>query len=212
MYFNKKYNIFLGVLVINIFEAIESRRTILEYRPDKVDRNILETLFNYAAWAPNHHMKQPWKIKVYEDEARGTFGEKVVDSYFRLGLIKTTETKKIEQLRKGYHKFFNSVPHHILFFMEKEDDGGYLDDENYAAVCAYVQNFQLSAWAKGIGTMWTSKPTLLDPTFIKDVGLSPEQHRLIAVLQVGYPKKIPNGRQRTEMSNYIEWINQEEIK
>ncbi|MFC4556887.1 nitroreductase family protein [Virgibacillus kekensis] len=186
---------------------MRSRRTILDYKPEKVNREKLLELFQHAAYAPNHHLKEPWNMKIYEDEARSEFGKKVVDSYIRLGLLKTLSEEKLAKARQSYDRFFRSVPHHVLFYMNKEDDGGYLDDENFAAVCAFIQNFQLAAWAEGIGTMWTAKPTLLDEVFIGDVGLSPIKHRLVAVVQIGYPNKIPRDRGRTPVQQSIEWIN-----
>ncbi|MFZ3579599.1 nitroreductase family protein [Virgibacillus sp. DJP39] len=191
---------------INLFEIMRGRRTILDYKAEKVDQSLLIELFEHASYAPNHHMKEPWKIKIYEDEARSDFGDKIVDSYIRYGLLKSLSDEKLKKARQSYDRFFTSVPHHALFYMDKEDDGGYLDNENYAAVCAFIQNFQLAAWAKQIGTMWTAKPTLMDETFIKEIGLTPSEHRLIAVVQIGYPNKIPNGRGRTPISNSIEWI------
>lgn len=192
---------------IEVVEVMRGRRTILDYKSDKVDRDLLLDLLNQAAYAPNHHMKEPWKIKIYEDEARSTFGEKIVDSYIRLALLKTSNENKRKKARESYNRFFTSVPHHILFYMEKEDNGGYLDDENFAAVCAFIQNFQLVAWEKGIGTMWTAKKTLIDEVFIRDIGLSPEKHKLVAVVQVGYPNKVPKVKERTPIEESIEWIN-----
>lgn len=194
---------------IDLFEIMRGRRTILDYKPEKVNQDLLVELFDHAAYAPNHHLKEPWKIRIYEDEARSDFGEKIVDSYIRFGFLKTLSDDKLKKARQSYDRFFTSVPHHALFYMNKEDNGGYLDDEKYAAVCAFIQNFQLAAWSEGIGTMWTAKPTLLDEKFIKDIGLSHIQHRLIAVVQIGYPNKIPRDRGRTPISNSIEWIQTE---
>lgn len=195
--------------MIELFEAIRERRTIHDYKPEKVDYDLLVELLDHSAYAPTHHMKEPWKLKIYEDEARLTLGRKIVESYIRLGLLNNLTGELLEQARQKYDRFFTSVPHHILFYMEKEDDGGCLDDEQYAEVCAFIQNFQLAAWAKGIGTMWTTKPTLRDETFIKDIGLSPRTHRLIAIVQVGYPNRIPRDHGRTLISDSIEWIQSE---
>lgn len=197
---------------MELTEVIRNRRTILEYKSDKMDKDELLHLFNTAAFAPNHHMRQPWKLKIYEDEARSVFGEKVVDSYIRLGLLKTKQPDKLAKARQGYDRFFNSVPHHILFYMDKQDDGGYVDDENFAAVCAFIQNFQLLAWEKGIGTMWTAKQILLDERFIRDVGLSSKKHKLIAVVQAGYPKKVPEAKERAAIDENLEWIHTTQIK
>ncbi|WP_170840746.1 nitroreductase family protein [Oceanobacillus limi] len=191
---------------INLIDAIRGRRTILDYKPDKIKRELLMEILTNASFAPNHHMKEPWKLKIYEEDSRSKFGEKVVDSYIRLGLLKTLNEGKLKKAREAYDRFFTSVPHHILFYMDKEDNGGYLDDENFAAICAFIQNFQLLAWEKGIGTMWTAKETLRDEVFIRDVGLSPNEHRLVAVVQVGYPNKVPKGKERTPIQESIEWI------
>ncbi|WP_196493861.1 nitroreductase family protein [Ornithinibacillus caprae] len=193
-------------------DIIRGRRTILDYKPKKVERDLLVELLSHASYAPNHHMKEPWKLKIYEDEARSVFGEKVVDSYIRLGLLKTLNEEKLRKARKAYDRFFNSVPHHILFYMDKEDDGGYIDDENYAAICAFIQNFQLLAWEKGIGTMWTAKETLRDEVFIRDIGLNPHNQRLVAVVQVGYPNKLPKGKERTPITESMEWIQTSTIR
>ncbi|MFD2043895.1 nitroreductase family protein [Ornithinibacillus salinisoli] len=197
---------------INIVDIVRSRRTILDYKPEKIRRELLIELLEHASYAPNHHMKEPWKLKVYEDESRSIFGEKVVDSYIRLGLLKTLKEEKLKKARIAYDRFFTSVPHHILFYMDKEDNGGYIDDENYAAVCAFIQNFQLLAWEKEIGTMWTAKETLRDEVFINDIGLSPDKHRLIAVVQVGYPNKVPKGKERTSICDSIDWIQTKNIR
>ncbi|WP_042142021.1 nitroreductase family protein [Paucisalibacillus sp. EB02] len=192
-------------MIIDVRKVIRERRTILDYKPEKVGQELLLEIMNGAAYAPNHYMKQPWKIRIYEDDARSSFGEKIVDSYIRLGYLKTLSADKLQQARLAYDRFFKSVPHHILFYIEKEDNG-YLDDENFAAVCAYIQNLQLLAWEKGIGSMWTAKETLRDKIFIRDIGLSPEKHKLVAVVQIGYPNKVPKGKERTPIEHKIEWV------
>jgi len=44
--------------------AITTRRTQKAFRPDPVDREILDELFELANWAPNHHLTQPWRFRV----------------------------------------------------------------------------------------------------------------------------------------------------
>ncbi|MFC3039945.1 nitroreductase [Virgibacillus xinjiangensis] len=191
---------------IKLTDIVRGRRTILDYKPQKIDEKLLVDLFNDAAYAPNHHMKEPWRIRVYEEDSRSGFGEKIVDSYIRLGLLKTLDKEKLVKARKSYDRFFTTIPHHILFYMDKEDDGGHLDEENYAAVCAFIQNFQLLAWEKGIGTMWTAKETLRDEVFIHEIGLLPERHKLVAVVQAGYPNRVPKPRERTPLDDRVEWV------
>lgn len=45
-------------------EAIRTRRTHKAYRPEALDRAVLDELFELANWAPNHHLTQPWRFRV----------------------------------------------------------------------------------------------------------------------------------------------------
>src|SRR6266487_1847429 len=44
--------------------AIRSRRTHKAYRPQPVDRAVLDELFDLARWAPNHNLTNPWRFHV----------------------------------------------------------------------------------------------------------------------------------------------------
>ncbi|WP_171038055.1 nitroreductase family protein [Aquibacillus sediminis] len=193
-------------MTIDVLEAIHTRRSILQFKSDPIDRQVLTELFDHAAWAPNHHRKEPWNLNIYEDNARLTLSEKVVDAYLRHQLITPKTTSQLEKMRRKYDSFFTTAPYHALIYMEKEDDGGYLDDENFAAVCAFIQNFQLAAWSKGIGTLWTAKAILRDEQFIRDLHLDPTKHKLVSVLHIGYPSNVPNAKPRTPLSEKIQWV------
>jgi nitroreductase len=45
-------------------EAIGTRRTHKAYRPEPVDRALLEELLDLARWAPNHNLTNPWRFRV----------------------------------------------------------------------------------------------------------------------------------------------------
>lgn len=44
--------------------AIRTRRTQKAFRPEPVEPEILDELFDLANWAPNHHLTQPWRFRV----------------------------------------------------------------------------------------------------------------------------------------------------
>lgn len=54
---------------MEIETAIRTRRTHKAYRPEPIEREVLEELFELAAWAPNHHLTCPWRFRVIGPQA-----------------------------------------------------------------------------------------------------------------------------------------------
>ena len=54
---------------MDVETAIRTRRTHKAYRPEPVDRETLDELFELARWAPNHHLTSPWRFRVVGPEA-----------------------------------------------------------------------------------------------------------------------------------------------
>jgi nitroreductase len=49
---------------MDLDEAIRGRRTHKAFRPEPVEREALDELFDLARWAPNHHLTNPWRFRV----------------------------------------------------------------------------------------------------------------------------------------------------
>jgi nitroreductase len=49
---------------MEVEHAIRTRRTHKAYRPEQVDRALLEELLDLARWAPNHNLTNPWRFRV----------------------------------------------------------------------------------------------------------------------------------------------------
>src|SRR3954463_690819 len=50
--------------LLDLEEAIRTRRTHKAYGREPVDRETLLELFDLARWAPNHHLTNPWRFRV----------------------------------------------------------------------------------------------------------------------------------------------------
>lgn len=181
---------------MELLEAIQSRRSIHEYKRNLVEAKTMEYLFSEAAWAPNHRMKEPWNIRLYQENGKKSYVESVLRSYRRQGFFEGYDQDKQTRLEQGIEDFLWNIPHHALIYMEKDEDQRKYE-EDYAAVCAYIQNFQLLAWQEHVGVLWTTSPYLHDPQFAEDIGLDPTVYKLVSVLQIGYPKRIPVPKRRT---------------
>ncbi|WP_027956351.1 nitroreductase family protein [Halobacillus kuroshimensis] len=186
-------------------EAVKKRRSIHEYEPKLVEEDVLKNIFRTAAWAPTHRMKEPWNVHLYQEKGKERYAEAVLDSYERQGFFQGYDEEKSRRLKKGIGDFLLQIPHHALIYMPKDEDERKFE-EDYAAVCAYVQNVQLLAWEAGVGVLWTTSPYLHDPEFAKGVGLDPSFYKLVSVLQIGYPKRIPKAKQRTDIGDKMKVI------
>ncbi|MGI8315576.1 nitroreductase family protein [Halobacillus mangrovi] len=174
-------------------EAIVQRRSIHDFKENTVSQSILKDVFAKASWAPTHRMKQPWNIIMLQEKGKEDYAELVLESYQRQGFFSNGD--KAEKMKDGIRKFLNKIPHHALVYMKKDEDP-HKYEEDYAAVCAYIQNVQLLSWEKGIGVLWMTSPYLDDPLFAEALGIESTSHKLVAVLQMGYPRQIPKPKLR----------------
>ena len=54
---------------MDVESAVRTRRTHKAFRPEPVDRESLDALFDLARWAPNHHLTSPWRFRVLGPQA-----------------------------------------------------------------------------------------------------------------------------------------------
>ncbi|RWZ54963.1 nitroreductase [Halobacillus fulvus] len=190
---------------MNVMEAMKNRRSIHEFEQENVQREVLQDIFSTASWAPTHRMKEPWMIKVYEGAGREQYIAKVLESYEREGFFKGYGSEKTNRMQEGIRSFLKTIPHHALIYMEK-DESVLKYEEDYAAVCAFIQNAQLAGWEKGVGMLWMTSPYIHDPEFVEAIGLS-DRYKVVGVLQMGYPKKVPAPKPRTHISQKLTFID-----
>lgn len=188
-----------------ILNIIKDRRSIYSFKENEVDLELLKEIFTYASYAPTHYMKEPWRVKLYQKESKKEFVDYILKSYQRIGMIQSTNDEKTMRMIKSMKNFLLKIPHHALVYFEKEKDPVRYE-EDYAAVCAFIQNAQLAAWESGVGMLWTITPYMHDSSFYQDIGLDPEKVKIAAVMQIGYPLKVSKGKGRTAVEEWMEVV------
>lgn len=168
--------------------------------------SLLKDVFSYASWAPTHYMKEPWEIKLYQREGKKGLVDKIIKSYQRLDMLGSDSHPKTIKSNTHIKSFLLKIPHHAVIYFKKESNL-IKYEEDYAAVNAFIQNAQLVAWNMGIGMLWTITPYMHDAKFARDIGIDPSQFKIAAVMQIGYPEKIPNAKPRQSIDEKIEFIN-----
>ena len=74
----------------SMIQEIENRRSIRKYKPDELERNLIEEIIYSASLAPSAKNRQPWKFIVYQEEEKN----KLVD-VMRHGINSEKTTHKL---------------------------------------------------------------------------------------------------------------------
>lgn len=157
---------------MNIIELIKTRRTIKKFKPTEIDQNSILSWLEAAAFAPNHRMTEPWEIYFIGEETREKLNHKTN---------------------------FGNAPV-VLMILSKRGAASIETEENALATACFIQNFNLAAWAEGVGTFWSSIGMTAKNRVI--LGVS-DDFDIIGVLGVGYPEITPEPRPRTPIKNKI---------
>jgi len=179
----------------SIANVIKERRSVRTFTDKAVDKELLIELLNDATWAPNHKHREPRNCKLYIGEGRQKLVDAVLNSF--------TEEERAKRGKILSDRFL-STPAQIVVYIN-EDPRQIQRDEDYAATCAFMQNFQLLAWERGLGCVWKSGGLNYNPLFIEGLGLTRGQ-RIVGILHLGYFDKAPEGKARTPITEKMEII------
>ncbi|WP_419960936.1 nitroreductase family protein [Psychrobacillus sp. BM2] len=180
---------------LTVRDAIIQRRSIKLFNGQPVEREILLSILDDAVWAPNHQLRQPWRFIV-------ACGKELDDLYSVLKEFALPKWKDLseEDLVKQMKKFTN--PGGYVFVVVPEDARQKERLEDYAAASMLVQNIQLLAWDRGIGSCWKTPGYLDNPLFRKALGIEPGE-RIISMLQVGYFDEMPKPKDRKGVEDLV---------
>ncbi|WP_269635269.1 nitroreductase family protein [Oceanobacillus manasiensis] len=193
--------------LISILDTIKNRRSVHTFKKEEVKSAILKEIFTYASYAPTHYMKEPWKVKLFQGKGKHAFVDEILLSYERIGMLRKDTGPKTMKMKESMRQFLLAIPHHaVIYFKAEEDPIRY--EEDYAAVCAFIQNAQLAAWEFRVGMLWTITPYMHDQEFAQKIEIKEDQMKIAAVLQLGYPNKVPRDKGRTPIEEKLEFIDE----
>lgn len=187
---------------LSVRDAIVSRRSIKNFNGQPVDQESLTDILEDASWAPNHGNRNPWRFVVAANKEYIKFQ----DILREFGVPKWKELAE-EDLEKQMKKF--KSPGAVALVIVPEDPRQKERLEDYAAASMYIQNIQLLAWDKGIGTCWKTPGFLDNPKFREELGVKPGE-RIISMLQFGYFDEIPKARERKPLEEIVSFYGQED--
>lgn len=189
---------------MDLFEAIQNRRSIGKVKPDPIDRATIEKLLEAASWAPCHFKTEPWKFFVLTGEGRRPLGRTLAE-IAREGMDDPSTEENQKLLKKQEEKPFRA-PLIIAVAVIPSDNPKVIHIEEIGAVNAAIQNMLLAVHALGLGAIWrTGKPTY--HAKMKELFSLREQDGLLGFIYIGHPDMIQPKGQRLAYEQKTVWID-----
>lgn len=191
---------------MDVLEAIHTRRSIGEVRPEPPPRELIEKILEAATWAPNHYKVEPWRFFVISGEARARLGE--VDASITAETLDVDTPPAVRELVLAKQKEKSlRAPYIIAVVVEKPANEKVVYIENVAAVGAAVQNMLLAAHALGLGAKWRTGKVAYHPSTKAFLGIDPDAD-ILGFIYIGYPAMEPEPAIRQPVSTKTVWLEE----
>jgi nitroreductase len=162
-------------------EVIRGRRTINLYLQTPVPGELVREAIEVATWAPNHHVTEPWRFYL--------LGPETVEQCLDL-CCEIATAKKGSEAGEFKREQWSEKPGWLVVTCRRSEDD-LLQQEDYAACAAAIQNLMLYLWKAGIGSKWTTGDITRDERFFEIVGIDEGEEIVVGLLWYGYPKITP---------------------
>jgi nitroreductase len=166
---------------MELLDAIFTRQSVSNVRPELVPREVIEKLLSAAVQAPNHYKVRPWRFVVLTGKGRERLGD-VMAASFKAKFPELPTEALIKERQKPLR-----APVVIVVAVDRPSEPKVNEIENICAASAACQNILLAANALGLGAIWRTGDSARDPEIKKFLGFNPHQH-LIGFLYIGYPE------------------------
>ncbi|GGI39045.1 nitroreductase family protein [Mammaliicoccus stepanovicii] len=147
-------------------EAIINRRSVKNYTHDmQIDEEKVMSLVELATYAPNHGMREPWRLVYISKEKLPEFANEVAQAAF------VNDENQQE-------KYINKVTKvgGMFVILSKRDSRQKEDLENQMAIGTFIQNLMLLIHEAGMGSCWKTPEFIFKPKFRQIVGAFDDEY------------------------------------
>ena len=195
-----------------MIREIENRRSIRKYKPDKIERKLIEEIIYSASLAPSAKNRQPWKFIVYQGEEK----DKLVD-VMRHGINseKTTHELMPEWAfaipgAENTVRIMQEVPCLIAVlntnqytpFASIENEKRIVEISDSLSIGAAIENMILTATGYGLGTLWIANTCFAYNELMDFIGTDSQ---LTGIVAVGFADEAPAKRPRKPLEEIVEY-------
>jgi len=187
---------------MELFEAINNRRSIRRYKPDNVDDEKIDAILEAGRWAPSWTNSQCWRFVVVRDpELKAQLASTLLKIKLRDKEVDNPATTAI-----------NTVPAVIVVCAEigksgsESSPGGgveYVTDKGdwfMFDTALAVQNMVLTAHALGLGTVIVGA---FNAAQVEKILGIPEGNRVVSMIPIGVPDQEGKTPPRKDLSEIV---------
>ncbi|MHB1418751.1 MAG: nitroreductase [Bacillota bacterium] len=218
---------------MDIIEAIKERKSIRNFKPDPVPREMLEEILSIATRAPSGNNTQPWELTIVTGDVldqickenlklisanvppdsssgkpfEGVYRQRQIDVAIQLfqlmGITREDKEKRAQWMLRGYRYF--DAPVGIIVCMDQAMEGTFAMFD----LGIISQTICLAALNYGLGTIIHAQGARYYPQVIKKVLGLPDTKQVVMAISIGYPdwdfpaNKIES--QREPLANVTKW-------
>ncbi|ASJ09593.1 NAD(P)H-flavin oxidoreductase [Thermococcus siculi] len=187
-------------------EAITKRTSVRYFRDEPIGEETIKTLVEAAVRAPTASGLENWLFVVFQsEEARRKVFDLIAEGmveYYRA--VNLPEDKIGKLKRRLYEEGMYRAPAYIAVFIDRRvrflkgeqfDEVEFIWSVESAAMA--IENLMLKAVELGLGTVYIGVTNFkgIEEKVLQLAGLD-ENHYLVGLIPVGYPKDEPKPRKR----------------
>ncbi len=183
---------------MDALKVLRERRSIRKYRAVPVPDEILEEIVEAGLYAPSGMNQQPWYFVVVRTPEKLLQVRAVMSVVaMRFNPILQQQFQDHPEVITATNNFMvtlGDAPACILAFANKKDDSD--RDNVIESTSAAIQNMQLAAWNRGIGSCWIGAPNYVDCGKLFEECFAQGHGEFIAAMTLGYPAEDPKAHKR----------------
>lgn len=174
---------------MDVFEAIEHRHSIRDFKADAVPRTVIERVVRAASLAPSAANEQPWQFYCCEGSTRAELGRIVAQATVHLSeYMDVLGPKRYEDAVQWYSSLGDAPVLIAVTCVTPDSDFSALT--RHISVGAAVENLLLSATSEGLGACNITFSHWVKDEMAALLGV-PEDQEIVTIIALGYPTDVP---------------------
>jgi len=198
---------------MDVFEAIEARRSIRRYKDKPVPPEMLDKVLEAARIAPSTSNTQSWKFKVVTDPAvrkqirDSAYGQRFIEQApvviaccLDFDAFKERGRQTLRLVMSGVRPSLEMMLRSVKGSKSKDFDPERVVINGTMNVSIAVEHMILAAQELGLGTCWVRA---FDAPAIAEILDLPQSVAVLSLLPIGWPDESPKARPRKEMEEIL---------
>lgn len=197
---------------MNIYDLIESRKSIRKFKNKPVSKQLIEKILNAAMHAPSGKNRQNWRFFVVQGEKRDEYLKYSQKSW--LGIKDILKKRLKPSLYEFTERFFYTLGDApVIIFCYSVNDNNERYHTSVGSVYMAVQNMILAAVSEGLGTCPMGAPLEIKEEVDKFLNISDiaiqdnAEIELLCALVVGWPDHEPPKAKR-QTDGRVYWLGE----